>query len=140
MRKLQILIAIVLLAAFTACNQTTAEDEGGGNKSASKMKRYGIKKACIKYKVTGDMMSGKEVLYFDDWGAREAKYTTNRIKMGGVVMQETEQIAFTEGNTIYSVDQKTGTGTKASVSSIMKPFEGQDLDDVGEKMMKPDGR
>ncbi len=30
MGKLQILIAIVLLAAFTACNQTTAEDEGGG--------------------------------------------------------------------------------------------------------------
>ena len=54
-------------------------------------------------------------------------------------MQETEQIAFTEGNTIYSVDQKTGTGTKAGVSSIMKPFEGQDLDEVGEKMMKQMG-
>ncbi len=137
MRKLQILIAIVLLAAFAACNQTTAEDEGGGNGSDSKMKRYGVKQACIEYTVSGDMQSGTEVLYFDQWGAREAKYEMKTTKVGPMKTEE-NKVTFMEGAMAYTVNLKDNTGSKME-NPMLKSFEGQDLTEVGEKMMKQMG-
>ena len=137
MRKLQILMAIVLLAAFAACNQTTAEDEGGGNGSDSKMKRYGVKQACIEYTVSGDMQSGTEVLYFDQWGAREAKYEMKTTKVGPMKTEE-NKVTFMEGAMAYTVNLKDNTGSKME-NPMLKSFEGQDLTEVGEKMMKQMG-
>ena len=137
MRKLQILIAIVFLAAFTACNQTRAEDEGGGSNSGSKMKRYGVKQACIEYTVSGDMQSGTEVLYFDQWGAREAKYEVKTTAVGPIKTEE-NKVTFMEGTMMYTVNLKDKTGSKME-NPMLKGFEGQDLTEVGEKMMKQMG-
>ncbi len=122
---------------FSACNQTTAEDEGGGNGSDAKMKRYGVKQACIEYTVSGDMQSGTEVLYFDHWGAREAKYEMKTIKVGPMKTEE-NKVTYMEGSMAYTVNLKDNTGSKME-NPMLKGFEGQDLSEVGEKMMKQMG-
>ena len=137
MKKLQVLLAIIHFAAFAACNQTTAEDEGGSSGSGSKMKRYGVKQACIEYRVTGDMQSGTEILYFDQWGAREAKYEMKTTKAGPMKIEE-NKVGFLEGAMMYTVNLKDNTGTKME-NPMLKGLEGQDMTEVGEKMMKQMG-
>ncbi len=136
MKKLQLLIAIILLAAFAGCGQNSGDDEGG-SPSGSDMKRYGVKQACIEYTVSGDMQSGTEVLYFDNWGAREAKYEMKTTNAGPMKMEE-NKVAFLEGAMMYNVNLKDNTGTKME-NPMLKGFEGQDMTEVGEKMLKQMG-
>ena len=100
----------------------------------SKGKRYGLKKAHIEYKVDGSMQSGSEDLYFDNWGAKEAKFSLMKVSMGGF-SQETKTATYAEGPWIYTIDLGTNTGTK-SENPFLKNMDDKELQDLGKDMMK----
>ena len=101
------------------------------------MKRYGVKQTCIEYTVNGDMQSGTEVLYFDQWGAREAKYEMKTTEDGPMKIKE-NKVGFLEGTMHYMVNLDDNTGTKME-NPMLKGLEGQDLTEVDKKMMKQMG-
>ncbi len=96
-------------------------------------KRYGIKSGIIEYELSG-AQSGKETVYFDDWGYREAKYSETELSFGGF-SQKTKTITILEGKMIYSIDLATNTGTKME-NPMFAGFEGDDMQQMGEQMMK----
>jgi hypothetical protein len=101
--------------------------------TAAEVKPYKLSQACIEYKVTGQMFNGSEVLYFDNFGSREAKYTTHEIDMLGM-KQSNKGVVYREGSTIYTVDLNTNTGTKME-NDIMMSLEGKDAQQAVEDMM-----
>jgi len=127
MKKLNTFTLVVFLSVMIFCCISIAQSQG------SKMKRYGIKKACIEYTISGGMQNGAEVLYFDDWGSREAKYTKTKLQVAGI-SQETNTVTFLEGTWTYTVDLDKKTGTKME-NPFLKALKGQDLQDLGKEMM-----
>ncbi len=132
MKKLILLTSLFFLIAVFACSKSDAENEAG-TITASKMKRYGIKEACIEYTVSGSQ-AGTEILYFDNYGIREAKHEKKTIKIGPITQEEDKATYLEDGVTQYIVNRKDGTGTKTK-AKIMEQFEGKDMTKVGEKMM-----
>lgn len=92
MKRLNKYFIVFLFFSFVLVNKTTVIN--GSNKlPATKMKRYGLKKACIEYTISGKMQSGTETLYFDNWGAQEAKFNKTKIKITGFT-QETNTVTY----------------------------------------------
>ena len=73
----------------------------------------------------------------ETWGAREAKYEMKTTKVGPMKTEE-NKVTFLEGAMAYTVNLKDNTGSKME-NPMLKSFEGQDLTEVGEKMMKQMG-
>lgn len=122
-------LTILVVSAF--CGSVVAFQ------TASKLKRYNQKSGTIEYQITGNMMTGTEILHFDNFGAREAKYTNTEVKVAGF-SQKTNTVAYLEGSTLYTVDLNTNTGTKME-NKIMKNLEGKDLQDASKQMLKDMG-
>ncbi len=129
MKRLNKYLILFLFLAIT----NAAVINGYSKQPASNMKRYNLKKACIEYTVSGKMHSGTEVLYFDNYGAREAKFNTSKIKIAGFT-QETRTATYLEGTWTYTVDLKTKTGTKME-NPILQNLKGKSLQDTGKEMM-----
>ncbi len=77
-------------------------------------KRYPKSKSgIIKYEIYGATITGSEVVYYDDWGSREAKYTTTTMDLGGVVVTRNTLILLEEnGQWINNVDLNARTGIR----------------------------
>ncbi len=129
MKKLVICLLACTVVSLISCNSAESGD------TAEAMRRYGIKSLCIKYKVKGDMFAGAEELYFDDWGAIEAKYSNHQVRAFGM-NQDNESVTFTEGATIYTYNPKQNTGTRAE-NPILKPMleQHKDIKELGKEMM-----
>lgn len=52
-----------------------------------KFKRYGIKSGIVEYESTGSV-TGTTILYFDDWGNKEAKFEKTEIKMMAFLLKK----------------------------------------------------
>lgn len=132
MKKLTLFTLVVSLTTGVASSKSDAENGSVAN-AATEMKRYGVKQACIEYTVSGSQ-TGTEVLYFDDYGLREAKYEKKTIKIGPIT-QEDDKVTYLEnGVTAYTVNRKDGTGTKMEIQ-MMQQFKSEDMTKVGESMM-----
>lgn len=105
------------------------------NKESEKkvQKKYSIEKGTVEYKVSGDALNGTEILYFDSWGSREAKYTTGEVKIGGI-KQKVKTITFMENDMVYTVDLNTNTGTKWE-SILMNKISDKKSEDMGKELM-----
>ncbi len=99
-------------------------------------KRYGVKSGIIEYELSG-AQSGKETIYFDDWGYREAKYSETELSFGGF-SQKTSTLTILEGKMIYSIDLATNTGTKME-NPMFAELKDDELIEMGEQMMKQMG-
>lgn len=100
-------------------------------------KRYSIESGIIKYELTG-AEEGTETVYFDRWGAREAKYTKTKMTMMGITT-ETNTLSILDGNLIYNIDfnEKTGTKMKGDLlSGLVNALPGNDLAEVGKNMLQ----
>ena len=100
-------------------------------------KRYYIQSGVIEYTVSG-AQTGTEVLYFDRWGMREAKYTNTEIKMMGM-SQKQNKLTITEDEWITTIDLDRRTGTKMRntvVKEMLEKSGSKDLAELGENMMK----
>ncbi len=79
------LFVLILLLAFTV-----------DKAAAGSPKRYPkVKSGIIKYKVSG-MNEGTEVVYFDNWGGQEAKYTKTTMSMMGITKKTNSLTIITE--------------------------------------------
>ena len=81
---------------------------------ANTPKRYPKSKSgIIKYEISGATIMGTEVVYYDDWGRREAKYTNTTMDLGGVtVNRNTLTLLEDNGRWISNVDLNGRTGIK----------------------------
>ena len=71
------------------------------------------KTGIIKYEVYGATTVGTEVLYYDDWGSREAKYITTTMDLGGVTVTRNALVLLEEnGRWINTVDLNARTGIR----------------------------
>ncbi|MHC4268530.1 MAG: hypothetical protein ACYSTS_08700 [Planctomycetota bacterium] len=67
----------------------------------------------IKYEISGATIKGTEVIYYDDWGRREAKYTDTTMELGGVtVNRNTLTLLEDNGRWINNVDLSERTGIR----------------------------
>lgn len=119
-----LLTALVLFFSFL----TTNPDQ--------EFRRYGVKSGIIEYELSG-AQSGKEIIYFDDWGYREAKYSETELSFGGF-SQKTNTLTILEGKMIYSIDLTTNTGTKME-NPMFAGLNDDDPQKMGEQMMKQMG-
>ena len=71
------------------------------------------KTGIIKYEIYGATTVGTEVLYYDDWGSREAKYITTTMDLGGVTVTRNALVLLEEnGRWINTVDLNARTGIR----------------------------
>ncbi len=77
-------------------------------------KRYPKSKSgIIKYKVSGLSIEGTEVVYYDNWGSREATYTKTTMEFGGTSVPRNTLILLEEnGKWINNVDLNARTGIR----------------------------
>ena len=50
--------------------------------------RYLIEQLMVKFLHSGDMINGSSILYFDEFGKREAKYEKTEVKMGPMSVED----------------------------------------------------
>lgn len=130
MNKLTTCLIALSFLSFVHCDNA----ESGNNSGSGS--RYGLKQACIEYKITGDMFSGTEKLYFDRYGMREAKYNQQTVKVMGITQENHTAtfINFDEGGLIYTYDFKTKSGTKME-NPLQEAFKDQDMKEIGKQML-----
>ena len=82
--------------------------------AANTPKRYPKSRTgIIKYEIYGATITGSEVVYYDDWGSREAKYITTTMDLGGVTVTRNTLILLEEnGQWINNVDLNARTGIR----------------------------
>jgi len=95
--------------------------------------KYHIKSGIIEYEVSG-ASKGKEVVYFDDYGIKEAKYSNQEIEMMGI-KQKTNQIVISDSKNIYTLDVETKTGTKMKNPLLGSMPEDKNLEELGKEIM-----
>lgn len=152
-------ILIACTIAFAACNkkpkasnndsssqtELTANSNEDSNTSSSSSsdakgdgyKRYEIKSGIIETETSGTMNLGKETTYFEDYGRREAKYTTTSVKIPGMNMEQTtNQLTIMDGDWMYSIDLDKKTGYKMKPPVLGDLAEGQKTNDLGKVGME----
>ena len=77
-------------------------------------KRYPKSKSgIINYEISGLAIEGTEVVYYDDWGRREATYTKTTMDWGGVLVTKNAlTILEDNGRWINNVDLDSRTGIR----------------------------
>lgn len=83
--------------------------------------------------------SGKETVYFDKWGWREAKYTNSELSIAGITRKE-NKLSIMDGDWIYSIDLGSRTGTKIKNTLLPQFIEaakkkGLSMTELGEEML-----
>jgi hypothetical protein len=103
-------------------------------------KRYAMISAYVEFAIRG-AQSGKEILQFDRWGLREAKFENLEMKAGGMTIPtKTETIM--DGEFTYALDRDKNTATKTTnqmLTQITAKHETKDLTEVGERTLKAMG-
>jgi len=110
------------------------------NAQTKDFKRYSMKSAIVKYEIYG-MQNGSSVLYFDDFGMKEATYENTTLEMYGI-KQETETVNYLHGFWQYNLDKLNDIATKTKntmLESIVKQSADGDLVEVGLKMFSAMG-
>ncbi|MCP5006409.1 MAG: hypothetical protein GY941_21095 [Planctomycetes bacterium] len=96
------------LLFFLLCVASLSADSG-----LNLQKRYPKSKSgIIKYEITGTK-TGTEVVYYDDWGRREAKYTRTTMELfGSTVIRNTLTLLENHGQWINTIDLNNRTGLR----------------------------
>jgi len=103
-------------------------------------KRYKLKSAIIKFQQSGTL-EGTAILYFDDYGMKEATHEEGEMAMFGI-KQESKTVNYLHGFMQYNMDMinKTATKTKNTIlQSLVENSESSDLEEIGMEMFKQMG-
>ena len=105
MRHIRILAPALLGlgGVIAACGQVGADD--------GTPRLHPVEKACIEYELSGQMQSGTTVRCHRDYAYEQYEIQDITAGMMGIT-QETNQHVITIGDTIYSINLDTNTGTK----------------------------
>jgi len=125
---------------FAACNKENKPVDEGKSTSAEQskveaVKRYQIKSGIITYDIVNSMMKGKmtQVLYFDDYGAKESRETITEFSMMGQTIKS-HKIGFFKDGYMYELDLEKKTGGK--FKGVMPGGGEMDLSKFSKEMMK----
>ncbi len=125
------------LLFFLVCTTSVS-----ANSDLNIQKRYPKSKSgIIKFEITGTK-TGTEVLYYDDWGRREAKYTSTTAELFGTpVKRETLTLLEGNGEWINTIDLNNRTGLRIK-NPRYKKFTGKsqkELEHVKKKRLRDMG-
>ena len=124
-RHVLIIALIIVLGAQVLCLADGLDE-----------KRYGFKSGIVEYEITGSNQQGKEVLYFDDFGRREARYTNSTVSILGF-KQSTDTVHYLDHEWSYNYDPKTNIATKINWKEMVENLrKNNSLREFGEAMMK----
>ena len=138
MKQIHFFLIVIFFAvsSFGFINKNSFRNNEHNNQ-AIKFKRYGIKSGVVEYESTGSV-TGSTILYFDDWGYKEAKFEKTEMKMMGISVKE-NKVTIIDGEWTYNInlDQNTGTKIKTPlIEQIVENSGNEDLTDFGEQLMK----
>ena len=119
---------LLLISALITIYSTTVGQD---------FKRYQFKSGKVVYKMTG-VQTGTETLYFDDYGRKEVHFSDTVIDMMGVKQRSNTQTLI-EGTYIYTIDKEKNTAQKMENPLNSMFSEEDDLQKVGEDIMKKMG-
>jgi hypothetical protein len=136
---------LFLFAISAACgsneeNKSAPETTQTPESNSPKFKRYNIEKGIVEYELSGSR-TGKEILYFDNWGMREATFTNAEISISGFSIKE-NKITILDGEWTYNIDLDKKTGSKIKtplLEELIKAAGDKDLGEFGEEMLKKMG-
>jgi hypothetical protein len=145
-----ICIAVAGALALGACEEkpsSTSETSGeAASPEAAKApagrrlaKYFEYESGMVEYALSG-VRSGTEVLYWDDWGGRQARYTKASLTMMSIT-QTTDDWVITLPDVVYAIDMKTKTATR-SVNPAKAFAEGlseDELEEIGRRMTEAMG-
>lgn len=100
-------------------------------------KRYQFKSGKVVYKMSG-IQTGTETLYFDDYGRKEVHFNESVIDMMGVKQKSNTQTIM-DGKYIYTIDKEKNTAQKMENPLYSMFSDEDDLQKVGEDIMKKMG-
>lgn len=120
-----LLVAVFVTGFFlTGCTGSVIDAQ----KNPNGVKRYGVEKAVVLYKLTG-AQTGAEELYFDNWGMHEAKYTTAKYTSPQGREITAQQLQLLDEGFLYGVDLIQQTVRKAAdkTESLSAQYDTTDL-------------
>jgi hypothetical protein len=137
--KRVIIILTLLFTSFYIINAYSQEKT-----TSSNLKKYNIKSGIIEYSMKG-ITTGKETIYFDDWGDKEATYSESETKMMGMT-SKTKTLTIIDGEWVYNIDMDKETGVRAknmmyenNKNNNDKEGQNQNLKSSNDQMMKDMG-
>ncbi len=139
MKKLLCLVSLLLF--FAACNKEnkpvdeTKSTNATGQAKIETAKRYQVKSGIITYEIENNMMKGKmtQILYFDDYGAKESRESVTELKMMGQSFK-THKINFNKDGYFYDLDLEKKTGGK--MKGMLPKGMDMDINKLSEEMKK----
>ena len=139
------LVFLFIAFALLMCNQSPEEESSSSSMamklSSDEFKRYGFKSGIIEYEFSGEMQSGTEKLYFDNWGMIEAKYLDIEVGIMGLT-QKQKTMTLLKGDSTWSYDYATGRLTRIKTpmwEGMKKQAQNGDLEEVGMNFIKQMG-
>lgn len=131
---------VILIITLLCCSFMNDKLNETQQKATKNFKRYNIESGIIEYELSG-FTKGKQTIYFDNWGMREATYSINETKITGIT-SKTNTLVITDGEWVYNIDLDAKTGTKSKnikYEDILKYSKDKKIKDISEQTMKDMG-
>jgi|WetSurMetagenome_2_1015567.scaffolds.fasta_scaffold14091_2 hypothetical protein len=133
-------LLILSIFLFVSCSKENKQTDETKSTSPDQSKvelnkRYQIKSGIITYQISNNMMQGKmtSILYFDDYGAKEAREIITEFSMMGQTIKSHKLSLMKEGY-LYDLDINKKTGTK--IKGILPKGSDYDVSKFSDEMMK----
>jgi hypothetical protein len=100
-------------------------------------KRYGIEKGIVHFELEG-AVTGTEILYFEQWGWREARYIQTTTEAGSI-LENTNTVQFLDGESRYEYfpeKKQAALFESPQVQQAALRYKTRDMVKVGIEMMK----
>ncbi len=109
------------------------EENAEQNNSSSQLKRYGIECGSIRYEISG-LQTGIQLLFFDNYGLKEAKYTWAEVLVPGME-QRINKLEIIQDGFYYVIDYGKKSGVR--MKQVLNPdvFEPQAMLSLGAEMI-----
>ena len=99
---------LTCLMLLSACDRP--QEAAPAGPANHEIRQYALASAVVDYEVRG-LKTGRERLYFDHWGARQARYIHTEMRVLGLA-QEEHELTISDGKWVYTIDLPTGTGVR----------------------------
>ena len=122
------LYVFILLLVLISCNTSPREP----------LKRYQIKSAYIRFESEENGVKKEQRLYFDQWGRREAKYTTIYDKNG---VENSQSLVISLPDYVYNVNEerKVALRSKNILSKFLYRRSSEQLQNLTEILLRENG-
>ena len=109
-RSLILMTLVLLSLQLEECGKKPQTKDASASAIPDSLKRYPFRSAIIELRYSGSA-SGKQMIYIDDFGVKEATFDSLTMKMMGMEMPN-EKMLIKKGDSLYQVDFVRGMATK----------------------------